>query len=269
MTLILTELTQTGISMAADSAITRMQNGKIIEIDQQGITKILRVPKIRAAISFWGMIGAVTKNKPFDQWLQGIINAENYNDLGSFADVLVDELNKSCNGKPLQDGEEVGIHVAGYAPWEDNELRPFFYHIHNGHGQFISKHETDKYGQLLAVHTKWESEPRKLFEKHQDFPSANKSLNENIEGLKAGYITRNGAFFIYSILAQSIQDALYYINLMPSVSMPRDPTNLASRKGFLHIILEMIIKLYHCSNQSKIIGGTVKSLGIAQDRYVQ
>ena len=91
MTLILTELTPAGISMAADSAITKMQNGKIIEIDQQGMSKILRVPKIRAAISFWGMIGAVSKN-PFDQWLQSIINAENYNDLESFADILADAL---------------------------------------------------------------------------------------------------------------------------------------------------------------------------------
>ena len=269
MTLILTELTETGIAMTADSAITRMQNGKIIEIDQQGISKILRVPKIRAAISFWGMIGVVTKNQPFDQWLQGIINAENYNDLESFADILVNALNESCNGKPLQEGEEVGIHVAGYAPWVDNELRPFFYHIHNGHGKFITQHETDKYGALLAVHTKWVSDPRKLFEKHQDFPSTNKSLDENIEGLKTGYITRNGAFFIYAVLAERMQEALNYINLMPSVSIPRDRTNLASRKGFLHIILEMIIKLYRCSNQSKIIGGTVTSLGIAQDRYVQ
>ena len=71
----------------------------------------------------------------------------------------------------MQEGEEVGIHVAGYAPWVDNELRPFFYHIHNGHGKFITQHETDKYGALLAVHTKWVSDPRKLFEKHQDFPS--------------------------------------------------------------------------------------------------
>ena len=60
MTLILTELTPAGIAMAADSAITKIHQGKIIEIDQQGMTKIIRVPKIRAAVSFWGMIGAVT-----------------------------------------------------------------------------------------------------------------------------------------------------------------------------------------------------------------
>ncbi len=267
MTLILTELTTAGIVMAADSAITKMHNGKIIDIDQQRMTKILKVPKIGAAISFWGVIGAVTKT-PFDQWLQGVINTGNYNDLESFADILAVALNDSCNGNPLKSGEEVGIHVAGYAPWEDKKLRPFFYHIHNGHGQFIPEHEIDNNGRLLAVRTKWDSDARKLFEKHQDFPSLNKSLVENINILERGYITRNGAFFIYAVLAGKMQEALNYINLMPNVSIPRDPTNLASRKGFLHIILEMIIKLYRCSNQSKIIGGTVTSLGIAQDRYL-
>ena len=75
MTLILTELTSAGIAMAADSAITRMNNGKVVEIEPEGMSKILRVPKIRAAISFWGMIGAVT-TQAFDQWLQDIINEE-------------------------------------------------------------------------------------------------------------------------------------------------------------------------------------------------
>lgn len=267
MTLILTELTSAGIAMAADAAITRMHNGKIVEIEPQGMSKILRVPKIRAAISFWGMIGAVT-TRAFDQWLQDIINEENYDSLETFADLLADSLNDSCNGNALNDGEEVGIHVAGYAPWEDDIVRPFFYHIHNGHGKFISEHEFDNDKKIVAVHTKWVSDPRKLFEKHQDFPSLDKSLEQNIASLNIGYITRNGAFFIYSVLAKKIQEALNYINLMPNVSIPREPTKLSSRKGFLHVVLEMMIKFYRCSNQSRIIGGTVTSLGISEDGYI-
>jgi len=267
MTLILTELTSAGIAMVADSAITKIHQGKIIEVNQQGMIKIIRVPKIRAAVSFWGMIGAVT-NMSFDQWLQDIINEENYTDLESFADVLADALNDSCNGNPLKNGEEVGVHVAGYAPWEDNETHPFFYHVHNGHGKFVTEHETDDNDRLVAVHTEWVSDPRKLFEKHQDFPSPQKSFDENMRNLKTGFVTRNGAFFIYAVLANKMQEALNYINLMPEVFLPRDQMNLASRKGFLHTILEIIIKLYRCSNQSKIIGGTVTSLGIASDRYI-
>ena len=39
MTLVLTELSEVGIAMAADSAITRVSRGKIVEIDQQGWCK--------------------------------------------------------------------------------------------------------------------------------------------------------------------------------------------------------------------------------------
>ena len=45
MTLVLTELTICGIAMAADSAITKIKGGKIVEVDQQGWQKLLRVPK--------------------------------------------------------------------------------------------------------------------------------------------------------------------------------------------------------------------------------
>ena len=80
MTLVLTELSNAGIVMAADSAITKTQNGKIIEIDTESWQKLLPIPKIKAGISYWGIIGAITK-KQFDHWLKIIIESEEYDDL--------------------------------------------------------------------------------------------------------------------------------------------------------------------------------------------
>jgi hypothetical protein len=77
MTLVLTELSDAGIAMAADSAITRLSHGRIIEIDQQGGRKLLRVPRVNAAVSYWGSIGAVTRVQ-FDNWLQRVIDTEAY-----------------------------------------------------------------------------------------------------------------------------------------------------------------------------------------------
>jgi hypothetical protein len=89
MTLVLTELSNAGIAMAADSAITQLSpSGKITDIDKQGWTKILRVPKIGAAISYWGMIGLVTQTQ-FDIWLQRVIDDENN----------YDNLEEFCNGQ--------------------------------------------------------------------------------------------------------------------------------------------------------------------------
>lgn len=267
MTLVLTELSNVGIAMAADSAITRLSRGRVIEVDQQGWAKLLRVPSIEAAISYWGMIGAVTQAR-FDTWLERMISSGSYTDLESFVDCLADALNDACHGKPLAEGQDVGIHVAGYSQWTDGERRPVFFHVHNGHGRMVIQHEKDQDGRLVAVHPKWAADPRKLFEKHRDFPQASKSVEENLTILQTGYITRNGEYFLYSVIWQHLQQALNYINLIPNVSIPRDPTRLSSRKGFLHTILETMVRIYRCSNQSRIIGGTVTSLGIGPRGYV-
>jgi hypothetical protein len=268
MTLVLTELSDAGIAMAADSAITRLSHGRIIEVDQQGWRKLLRVPRINAAVSYWGSIGAVTRVQ-FDNWLQRVIDTEDYDNLKTFAQRVANSLNVACHNHPLPDGNDMGIHVAGYAEWADGVRRPVFYHVHNGHGMFKINEIKDEKGRITSVIPEWQSEPRKLFEVHNDFPFPDKSLNENLSVLHNGYITRNGAFFIYAVLWHHMQYALHYINLIQNVSLPRDMNDLSSRKGFLHTMLEMIIRLYRCSNQSRIIGGTVTSLGIGANGYIQ
>lgn len=268
MTLVLTEVSSVGVAMAADSAITKIRAGKIFEIDQQGWHKILKVPKIRAGISYWGMIGAVT-NQQFDTWLRNLIDTNNYHDLDTFADFLVSELNNACKNRPLKNGYDVGIHLAGYHKWSDGVRRPVFYHIHNGHGRITLNEQKDTHGKIISINPTWYSDPRKLFEKHPDFPNPQRSLNYNLNILNhSGLITRNGDFFLYAVFQNYINEAIKFIRLSPNIRIPSNPSNIASRKGFLHIILESTIRLYRCSNLSKMVGGKVSSLAIAPNRYV-
>ena len=267
MTLVLTELSNAGIAMAADSAITKLRANRIIEVDQQGWQKLLPVPRIRAAISYWGMIGAVT-HLPFHEWLQKVISTGAYHDLYSFADHLVASLNRACRGRPLADGQDTGVHVAGYEVWPDGERRPTFIHIHNGHGHINYQYVANSVGEVIGIQPVPISEPRKLFEKHYDFPSVARTTEENIQMLQNGYLTRNGDYSLYAIIGQKLQEAYTIINLIPGTSIPRDPNNLSSRKGFLHTTLEMMVQIYRCSNKSRIIGGTVSSLGISPTRYI-
>lgn len=266
MTLVLTELSEAGIAMAADSAITQVRNGRIVSTDSEGWDKLIRVPRITAAASYWGHVGQVTHR--FDLWLREVIRSSDYSDLASFADVLADALNAACGGEPLDEGQDTGIHVAGYAEWEDGEPRPYFFHVHNGHGTTRIQEKQDHKGRLIEVRAEWVSDPRKLFEKHQDFPKRSESIEENVQRLKGGYTTRNGDYLLYAVIWRGLTGALNYINLMPDASIPRDPTSVASRKGFLHVVLETMIRLYGCSNRSRVIGGDVTSLGIAPGRYV-
>lgn len=262
MTLVLTEVSKVGIVMAADSAITfRIDSkGRPIEKEQKLWDKLIEVPKIRAAVSYWGVIGAV--NHHFESWLKKVISTGEqdaaYNDLDSFADYLARALNLACKSKPLGNKQYVGVHVAGYVNWLDGERRPAFYHVHNGHLQIKPNVEVITVnGQeyIKAVHPEIIADPRKLFEKHKDFPKESRSLEENLAVLDNGYITRNGDYFIYAVLARQIDRALAYINRIPGVSIPRKPQDINSRKGYIHVILQTMVNLYACSSIGPIIGG--------------
>ncbi len=59
MTLVLTEISKTGIAMAADSALTkdRPLPGKQVNVPRvyTGAKKLFQIPKLKAGISIWEM----------------------------------------------------------------------------------------------------------------------------------------------------------------------------------------------------------------------
>jgi hypothetical protein len=270
MTLLLTECSTAGVVMAADSAITTFRNGHIVEVDQQGWCKVLKARKVRAAIGYWGFIGRIHAIR-FDEWLKKEIDRATYSDLPSLAVALADILNKACRNKPLADDQGAGLHVAGFHPWDDGQRRPFFFHVHNGHGYVNIRPVSQPLPQgehLVEVRPRLILGPRTLFEPHQDFPSKDLTLEQNLDMLQSAYTTRNGDFFCYAVLWDSLQRAFNYLNLIPGFSIPRAPTSLGSRRGLLIAALETTIRVYRCSNQSRIVGGQVTSVAIGPDGYM-
>lgn len=271
MTLIITELSNAGIVMAADSAITQVNSktGQILNVDKKGWAKIVRVPSITAALSYWGMIGAVTQ-KQFDLWLkEKIDNSVQYEDLESFVNYLTDELNIACHGRILD--ESVGIHVSGYAAWSDGIVRPTFFHIHNGHGYIGTIPQVNTNGDIIALHNRWTRISKTIFEKHLDFPNPVRPLTDNLQFLNQGYHTRNGDFYNYLVIWEKLEEAFQHINLIPNFSVPADTNNLGSRKDYFQMLVETVIRIYECSNhkQKPSIGGTAVSLGIGPKGYLK
>jgi len=245
MTLVLTELSEAGIAMAADSAITYLdQQGRTIQKQQTAWLKLLKVSSVHAAISYWGVVGAVT-GKRFDEWLRQLVDPHPYNDLSTLADHIASGLNRACGDRPLSEKQCVGIHVAGYAPWPDGVLRPVFFHVHNGHGEYQIIPEIQEINGkscITKVTIQFKAEPRRLFAKHLDFPDGSRSIDENLDVLRKGYITRNGDFFYYAVIAEQLEQAFAYLNLIPGFSIPRDPSNLSSRLGYLEPVAKYIAK---------------------------
>jgi hypothetical protein len=141
MTLILTELSQYGIAMVADSALTvptlLPRERQYIYRVYFGVTKLRPVPKLQSGISFWGegKIGDIDT----DVWLSDFINRTetNYKSLTDFTSLLRDELRE--NIKPITDPQNlrygtIGFHVAGYVDHKGNRV-PTFWHVHNGQSE--------------------------------------------------------------------------------------------------------------------------------------
>lgn len=271
MTLLLTECSTVGVVMASDSAITKIDSkGRIVEIDQQGWVKVLKAPKARAAVGYWGFIGKVHRGR-FDDWVRKVIEQGKYSDVPALGACLADALNNACGNKPLGDDECVGLHVAGFHPWSDGQSRPFFIHVHNGPGYIAIEHVTEQLPQgarLLEVRPRLVAGPRTLFEPHQDFPYRDLTLEENCDALRRGYTIRNGDFFYYSVVWDALQRSFNYLNLIPGFSIPGNPASLGARRGLLVAALETTIRVYRCSNRSRIIAGKVTSQAIGPNGYV-
>ncbi len=272
MTLLITEVTNAGIVMIADSAISFLDSkGRIKEKDHQDWQKLFKIPSINAGLSYWGLIGKIPTKRNFDVWIKDVINDEHiYNNLEEFAAYVAFRLNDACGNKPLQDGEEVGIHISGYAEWDDEIIHPTLYHVHNGHGQYegtpILRKGSNK---IERIKVEWISQPRGLFEVHHELPMEKNTILKNLEELKKGLALRNGHFLLYAKMWEKFQDAIRYLNLIDGISIPRKKEDLRSRKGFLHVMVQNIIRLYECSNQGRIVGGTISSLGILPDKYIE
>jgi hypothetical protein len=117
MTLLLTECSTAGIVMAADSAITKIDGkGRIREVDQPGWLKVLRAPRVCAAVGYWGFIGRIFTGK-FDDWLKKQIEPAMYSDLPTLTIALAKILNTACGNRPLADDECAGLHIAGFHDW--------------------------------------------------------------------------------------------------------------------------------------------------------
>ena len=262
MTLILTELSATGIAMATDSAISVVKNGKLSSKDQQEWKKLLRVPRIKGAISYWGWIGLISKRQRFDEWLEHRIKNGSYRDVASLADYLADELNQAVNNEVL--AQPVGLHVTGYAKWADGVSRPILYHVHNGHGlarvgRLVQKDD----GKILRTTIEDELDPRELFSRHNDFSPESINATKFIELLNSGnaHFTRNGEYGRFSLIQEEL-NALFETLNTAGISIPKNPHTLGGRVGHLKALLEISIEIYKCSSLQRTVGGKVLTLGI-------
>src|ERR1700710_1309500 len=130
MTLILTELTDHGIAMVADSMVTstNMATGRSHTTPNAAV-KLQAVHHLSAGISCWGM-GRINRI-PTDEWLTNFITDNtDCATLRALATALANELN-AVVGPSVAGESRMGFHLAGFENY-DGISTPSFFHIHDG-----------------------------------------------------------------------------------------------------------------------------------------
>jgi hypothetical protein len=238
MTLIITEISEHGISMVADSAVTttvQLPSGNVVSQVLNGARKLQVVPHLRAGISVWGLGEVKTGNRwiPADLWIHDFINTHNpTSSLDDFATQLAQELQLAVGDVK----EPMGLHLAGYVD-HGGEMLPTIYHIRNCDG-------THRHYDLHDFVPGLQYPPSRLY------PGELRQL-------------RNGDYGPYAILSEVTWPALEKIKTVINLEIPYP--SLEGRMSYLSTWVTFVSDLYASSGLYRTIGGKIASLGIKPD----
>lgn len=244
MTLVLTEISPLGISMAADSAVTytRTVTG-LSHVRNNAARKLQTVMYLNAGVSCWGL-GTIS-DLSTDKWLENFINANTaIGSLRDFADELAKQLNAQVPQNPNPNKARLGFHLAGYETYRGAPT-PSFYHIHEGVSTTLQQRGvTINPNQFNANH---------------DLPPAI-ALQKISRG--EGWITRNGDYLLYANIFKLLET--FFQQLVPLGVIIPNSQNLSDRAEYLVFQIRTMSEIYRLSNLIPGIGGGIHYLTIAQ-----
>lgn len=251
MTLILTEISQFGIVMAADSAVTEKittPSGTNQYRVLTGVKKLQVIDKLNAGVSIWGQGEIIVGGNKVDTdvWLSDFIvnQKSNYNSLSDFATLLQNELRKYIApiNAALNPLGTIGFHLTGYVT-HNGQLTPTFYHIHNGESQALKSRGININPTIV---------------------NANHDLPPNLAQLYLSqgkaYLTRNGDFTTYAALFHYLGKFLQNLSQQGGLTIPHS-RNLKERAEWLRFQIQTMSELYRLSNlHLPTIGGKIDTL---------
>lgn len=244
MTLVLTELSPLGITMAADSAvtITNAVTG-LSHVQNNAARKLQTIPYLNAGISCWGM--GTINGISTDQWLANFIAANSaINNLVDFAASIENELNRLIPPNPNPQHSRLGFHLAGFEIYQGSPT-PSFYHIHEGVSTTL---------QQLGITIN----PNQ-FNANHDVPP---SIAVQLLAQGQGWITRNGDYQLYANIFQSLENL--FQQLLPLDIRIPNSQNIADRAEYLVFQIRTISEIYRLSNLIPGIGGDIYFVTISQ-----
>ena len=235
MTLIITEVSEFGIAMVSDRAVTQrvaFNSGNEFTRILEGIQKLQRIPYLNAGISMWGLGGIPQGGTSTDLWIMDFIESNrNVASLDEFAENLTNELTLSIGGTK----ECVGFHIAGYAK-VNGRMLPTVYHIRNNDGTHKD----------YTVYND--------FKKGHDYPPKEKRPGD------PPFELRNGDYGPYAFFSETMKVLKPKLESITGMDVPHK--SLEGRLKYLAAWVKFISDMYESSQIPRSIGTSVISLGI-------
>lgn len=244
MTLILTELSKRGVTMAADSAVTHTNTSSGFKsVCPNATIKLQKIPYLKAGISCWGM--GTIESESTDEWLLGFIEKNNnLTTLQSFAEKLAGQLNEQVP-KNISGEGRLGFHLATFEMYNGERI-PSFYHIHDGRSEVLETRDIEiTPNRFNANHDMPPKEFTRLISKGRE------------------YITRNGDYYMYVEIFEKLKELFCKYKKM-GIQIPHSQ-NLADRAEYLIFQIRTVSEIYRLSNLIPGIGGGIHYLTINPD----
>lgn len=238
MTLVITRLTQFGIAMTADSALTQITPPATYRVSPSKVTKLFRIDGLNAGVSCWGR-GEINKQDT-DKWLLAFMEDQGKShSIEIFANRLAHQLNEQLKNR-LNGEASIGFHVAGYESGT-NGPEPVFYHVHDGPSDFFPN-----------------ANPR-IVNCHRDCDPA---YLRNLFGMRQIQEMRNGDFRPYAVIRTALAKAFQELsaNGLPSIEF----RSLNSVESYNLLEMRLMTGIYAIFGKP-IVGGSIKCLALAEN----
>ncbi len=244
MTLVLTELQPGAIAMAADTAVTMINNAtNTVSVKPNAATKLQVIDYLQAGISCWGL-GNIGKQNT-DEWLTTFIQANNkIRSLEEFASCLADELNRQVGASPTGENR-LGFHVAGFEEFKGEKV-PSFYHVHDGPSTTLEE-------RGVSI------DPNK-FNANHDMPP---DIIRQKFLIGEAWRTRNGDYKLYASIFGQLETFFAGLKKI-GIEIPH-AQSVEDLTKYLVFQIRTIASLYNLSNLIPGIGGGISYLSINPD----
>jgi hypothetical protein len=235
MTLIATEVSEYGIVMVADSAVTVREPGEPV-VPGPLYEKLHPIPPLHGCLSMWG--AAAIDGKQTDEWIAEFLAAQVYCDsLAELVTRLAETLGALGISVPL------GFHVAGYV---ENEAEPLLFHVRNCNIRADGGYTV---GEFVTG---------------QEFPrpdDRNPARILSIKDLDGGMWLWNGLFQTYALLEKALRPILDPVAGVLEAPMP--PVDLGKRALYVVGLVRFVMVLHACAGRTGSIREPLRSAVIA------